>query len=195
MIARSIRFRSRLNVSIRRWGVLLGLLASVVCLDRGAARSTDLPLPRFVSLKNAPANVRAGPGTQYEVLWRYARSGMPLEIFQEYGNWRRVRDRGGDSGWIYGPILSGNRTAVVAAWVGDFATLHSRASSGSRVLARLQPGVLLNDLSCDGKWCEVALRDGALTGSVEQSDLWGVYPGEVFGEPKGWDRFLQSWLG
>ncbi|MGT2466406.1 SH3 domain-containing protein [Mesorhizobium atlanticum] len=40
----------------------------------------------------------------------------PLEIYQEYGNWRRVRDWDGSTGWIYHSLLSGRRTGIVAPW-------------------------------------------------------------------------------
>ena len=30
---------------------------------------SGLPLPRFVSIRNAPVNVRVGPGTRYEIAW------------------------------------------------------------------------------------------------------------------------------
>jgi SH3-like domain-containing protein len=31
--------------------------------------------------------------------------------------------------------------------------------------------------SCDGAWCDVSV--GGYSGYVEQSMLWGAYPGEV----------------
>ena len=42
--------------------------------------------------------------------------------------------------------------------------------------ARLQPGVVANVKSCDGKWCRI--YGEGYDGFLEQTTLWGVYPGE-----------------
>lgn len=77
---------------------------------------SGLPLPRFVSLKSGRVNVRTGPGINYAVEWLYLKAGLPMEILQEYDNWRRVRDSEGAEGWVNQSLLSGKRTALVAPW-------------------------------------------------------------------------------
>ena len=77
---------------------------------------SGLPLPRFVSLKSARVNSRIGPGVNYSVDWLYIKAGLPMEIIQEFDNWRRVRDADGAEGWINQSLLSGRRTAIVAPW-------------------------------------------------------------------------------
>ena len=74
---------------------------------------TNLPVPRYVSLKSDHVNVRAGPTKDNDVAWVYTRSGLPVEITAEFENWRRVRDSEGAEGWVYHSLLSGRRTAVV----------------------------------------------------------------------------------
>ena len=71
---------------------------------------SGLPLPRFVSLKSGKVNSRIGPGVNYSVDWMYLKPGLPMEIIQEYDNWRRVRDSDGAEGWINQSLLSGRRT-------------------------------------------------------------------------------------
>ena len=53
---------------------------------------TNLPLPRFVSMKASEANVRRGPSLTHRIDWVFKRRGMPLEVTAEFGHWRRVRD-------------------------------------------------------------------------------------------------------
>ena len=77
---------------------------------------SGLPLPRFVSLKAKRVNLRVGPGQDYAVAWLYTKSGVPMEVIQEYDNWRRVRDAEGTEGWVYQSLLSGERTAMTAPW-------------------------------------------------------------------------------
>jgi len=140
---------------------------------------SGLPLPRFVSLKSGRVNSRIGPGVNYSVDWMYTRSGLPMEIVQEYDNWRRVRDADGAEGWINQSLLSGKRTAIVAPWQrGKGATVDLLAdpSPEASVVAILEPGVMGSIRSCNGQWCEMSF-DGH-SGWIKQSSLWGAYPGE-----------------
>jgi len=143
-----------------------------------AEARTELPLPRFVSLDAERANVRRGPGVSYEIIWTYVRSGIPLEIFQEFGNWRRIRGSDGESGWIHEALLSGRRTAEIAPWTDGPVRLTASRSSGSPVRAKLAKGVLLRDFQCDGHWCHVEIAQASVAGYLVQSKLWGVYPEE-----------------
>lgn len=157
--------------------VALSVLLASEAAAAGLRGPSGLPLPRFVSVKAAEANVRLGPGTSYGVKWTFVRHGLPVEIYQEFGNWRRIRDWTGEDGWIFGPLLSGRRTALVEPWSdGDAAKLKTRPDG--RVTAVLEPGVVVRLRGCDGTWCEVATS--AVSGFVRQDRLWGVYPGERF---------------
>ncbi len=162
-------------------GVALGQTTGSI--QRGPS---GLPLPRFVSLKAERVNMRVGPGREYAVAWRYMKSGLPLEIIQEYDNWRRVRDADGDTGWIHGSLLSGSRTAIATPWrnvddAENVVTLYRDGRSGAAEIAHLQPGVVGRIEACDGAWCEIEVRhqERTITGFVAQADLWGAYPEEV----------------
>lgn len=131
---------------------------------------TNLPLPRFVSLRADSANVRRGPGTNYRVDWEFRRRGWPLEITAEYGHWRRVRDVEGASGWVHYSLLSGARTAV---FIGNaLAPIHASRSETSAVLAYAEPGVVAQLEGCDGEWCRVSVRGAE--GHVRREGLWGT---------------------
>jgi SH3-like domain-containing protein len=173
---------TRLAVVAVLAAVTLAPVASA--LAQGAARGpSGLPLPRFVSLKAQKVNLRVGPGLDYAISWRYMRSGIPMEIIQEYDNWRRVRDAEGTEGWINQSLLSGERTAVAAPWMKDagpetYVMLHSEPDERGRLVAKLQPGVIVNIEGCTGTWCEIDV-DGA-HGWLAQQEIWGAYPGEAF---------------
>jgi SH3-like domain-containing protein len=140
---------------------------------------SGLPLPRFVSLKSARVNARVGPGVNYSVNWMYTKQGLPMEIIQEYDTWRRVRDAEGSEGWINQSLLSGKRTAIVAPWQRGKNTrvnLYDSADKDSSVVAIVEPGAIGVIKSCTGQWCEITL--GGETGWMDQSQVWGAYPGE-----------------
>lgn len=158
--------------------VLLGRQAHAV-ESAGAGQSSGLPVPRFVSLKSDKVNVRGGPTKDHDVAWMFTRSGLPVEVTAEFDNWRRIRDWEGAEGWVYHSLLSGKRTAIVAAsrkQKDELLPLHASADGQSAVVARLQPGVLGQVKKCTGAWCRVI--GSGFDGWVPQERLWGVYPNE-----------------
>jgi SH3-like domain-containing protein len=161
------------------------LLAPAVTL--GAEGPSGLPLPRFVTTRSTPVNVRVGPGTKYDVAWVYVKAGLPVEIVQEFDTWRKIRDIDGQEGWVHQNLLSGVRAGYVAPWVKEQLALHAGSSDTSGVRAWLGPGFEVLIHACDGAWCKVDAVDHAdgsrtatYSGYLPQADLWGVYEGEVF---------------
>ena len=160
---------------------LLVALAGAAFSQSVAMGPSGLPLPRFVSLKANKVNLRIGPGLNYPVEWRYLKSGVPMEIIQEYDNWRRVRDAEGAEGWINQSLLSGRRTAVAAPWQRGKDTellLREQPDTTSRIVARLEPGVIGTIQACNGEWCEMEFS--GYRGWLSQTQVWGAYPGEVY---------------
>jgi SH3-like domain-containing protein len=140
--------------------------------------ASGFPIPRFVTLKAEKVNVRKGPSSDHPVAWVFQSKGLPVEIIAEFETWRRVRDSEGAEGWILQNMLSGRRNILVAPWRKDqFTALHDSASNQSGLVANLSAGAMGEIKSCDGMWCDVSV--GGYSGYVEQSMLWGAYPGEV----------------
>lgn len=164
-------------------GIALTLIAGGVGAALAQAQQvgpeTNLPLPRFVSLRSGEVNVRVGPGANFPVDWTYVRLGLPVEIFQEFDNWRRIRDSEGNSGWVLWNLLSGDRYALVLDR-GDGAPLEVRSSpqESANVVARLEPGVIAAIDRCQIDWCR--LSDDRFSGWVAKSGIWGAYPDEAF---------------
>src|SRR5690606_22745255 len=115
-----------------------------------------LPLPRFVSTRSNPINVRVGPGTKYEIAWNFLVSGVPVEIIQEFDTWRKIRDVDGDEGWVHQSLLVGTRVGYATPLLanGEVA-MHANRSEESPLRARLAPGVKVTISNCDGTWCNV----------------------------------------
>ena len=135
---------------------------------------TNLPLPRYVSLKANEGNVRRGPSLSHRIDWVFQRKNMPLRVTAEYGHWRRVVDRDGQGGWVHYAMLSGVRTVIVDQ---DMLELRSRPDPLATVRAVLEAGVIARLGECDGQWCE--LSAGGYRGWAPQDVLWGVSPGEI----------------
>ena len=148
-------------------------LASVAAAQQRGSE-TNLPLPRYVSMKSGEANVRRGPSLTHRIDWVFTRKDMPLEITAEHGHWRRVRDRDGLGGWVHYSLLTGTRTVIVEK---DLLSLHARPDAQTPVSARLEAGVIARLGECTLEWCR--LSAGGFKGWAVKSALWGVRPDEL----------------
>ena len=135
---------------------------------------TNLPLPRFVSLKASEANIRRGPSLSHRIDWIYQRRDMPLQVVAEYGNWRRVVDRDGVGGWVHYVMLSGTRTVIIDA---ELQPLFARPDFNSPQQALLEMGVIARIDECQIDWCR--LRADGYRGWAPKTALWGVNSDEI----------------
>lgn len=159
----------------------ISVMASAGALSARAAGESGLPLPRYVSLKSDKVNLRKGPGTDYPIVWVFRKAGLPVEVVKEYRGWRQIRDADGGTGWVYGPMLSGRRTALVLPWKLKVTPpvqteLFKERGGGTGIVAYVRAGVLANVNNCNGAWCKVTI--GSIRGFVRQEKLWGIYPDE-----------------
>lgn len=135
---------------------------------------TNLPLPRYVSLKTSEGNVRRGPSLSHRIDWVFVRRDMPLQVTAEYGHWRRVVDREGLGGWVHYALLSGNRTVIIDE---DMLIIRSRPDETATETAQLEAGVIARLGTCGPDWCRISVA--GYRGWAPKSALWGVGADEV----------------
>jgi SH3-like domain-containing protein len=148
--------------------------AAKVPRDPSKGVVTNLPVPRYVSLKGHEGNARRGPGLTHRIDWVFQAPGMPLRVTAEYEHWRRVEDSEGMGGWVHYSLLSGVRTVLIEQ---DLAQFRDTPDAGARVEFEAERGVIGKLLECNSDWCRVS-TDGN-KGWVEKTALWGVDPGEI----------------
>ncbi|MCI5049775.1 MAG: SH3 domain-containing protein [Rickettsiales bacterium] len=135
---------------------------------------SGLPIPRFVSLKNDTINVRVGPGKRYPIAWVYSKKHWPVEVFEEFGHWRHIRDHEGSEGWIHHSLLSGKRYGFV---VETARPLYRAADTNSAVIAQINPEALGEIIGCDLIWC--LMQFGEIEGWLRRDYVWGIYESEI----------------
>ena len=140
--------------------------------DRGPV--TNLPLPRYVSLKSAETNVRRGPSLTHRIDWIYKRADLPVQIIAEYENWRRIVDRDGLGGWVHYTLLSGERTVLVDE---DQTPVRSRPEASAPEVAVFELGVIAFLGACEIDWCRI--EAGGYKGWALKTALWGVDADEI----------------
>jgi SH3-like domain-containing protein len=136
-------------------------------------RGSGLPVPRFVTLKFDEANLRAGPGREYPVLWQYRKTGLPLLVDAEFGVWRKIIDHDGTSGWMHGSVLSLKRMALVRD---HMAEILDDDRDGARVIALAERHALLELYACPQSLCRVTAEN--VSGWIKRDAIWGVLADE-----------------
>ena len=136
---------------------------------------------KFKSLRSTKTNVRVGPSLDHNILWTYQKKGLPIEILEDIQGWSKIRDYEAKSGWIKNTLITTNRTGIISPWKitennANFENLY-KDTDRKEINIKLESGVLVNILSCDGVQCLLNINDKE--GWIEQDLIFGVYIGEV----------------
>lgn len=176
--------RSRRRVSGRLVGILVAVLALTAGSRLFAQEAEDgangHQLPRFDSLKSGEVNVRGGPSLDNPIVWRYKRAGLPVEVIQEFDDWRKIRDWEGAEGWVKKSLLSPRRTVLIMPWASskDPVEVRVKPAAGARVTAYVQPLVQGGLEKCGDGWCQISGRE--FSGWIAEDRLWGVEANEKY---------------
>lgn len=157
-------------------GIIMAAIATVPVFagteERGSV--TNLPMPRFVSMKAKQGNVRRGPGLTYRIDWVFQHTNTPLLITAEFGHWRRVQDKDGQGGWMHYALLSGVRTVIISA---PNLALRRKPTPHAAPAAYAEEGAIASLNECIRHWCSVSANGKG--GWALKVDLWGVMEDEL----------------
>lgn len=135
----------------------------------GVGASTGYPIPRFVSTKTDTSNIRMGPGTRYPIRFVY-RVSVPLQVIDEYEDWRHIKDWDGTQGWIHKTLLSGKKRAITLIPMGK---MYDSPTINAPIIAKMEKNVVVHVRHCANGWCNVSAQDDTVVGYVPANVLWG----------------------
>ena len=133
-------------------------------------KETGFKLPRYVSLKSSDVNLRVGPSKNYPLILRYTTKNLPLEIIDENGLWREIRDFNGNKGWIKKNLLKGDRYVIFT--IKNYIYI----KPNGKIIGEIGKLNILKINKCLVKWCSVKYNQ--YDGWVKKIDIWGVYKDE-----------------
>ena len=159
---------------IRYLGIFIALAASALASDKPESNR----VPRFASLKSNNIIMRVGPGANYPIQWEYHRAHLPMEIIAEFEDWRKVRDKSGESGWMHKSMLSQKRYVIITK---DDLLLHKNEDPESKPVARFQKNAMAQIIKCNAIDCFLMAKTPASTvkGWTPRRHLWGLYSHEA----------------
>ncbi len=72
--------------------------------DTGWIHNSLVDKSPTVIVKVQRANIRTGPGTQYDLAFD-AEKGTPFEVLETKGPWKKIRHGDGDEGWVFSSLI------------------------------------------------------------------------------------------
>lgn len=160
--------------------VVIFLLSAFSVQAKNADSSeSGLNLPRMVSLRSEPINGRSGPDTKYPIEWVYKQKGAPVEIINEFGLWRKIKDWEGAESWVHKSMLTGRR--FVRVMTPGENNIYNDDDYQSRVIAKVEDGVIGEISLCKKASSFCLIKFGNIEGWMPKKSLFGVYDDENIG--------------
>jgi len=135
---------------------------------------TGLKIPRFVSLKSSNSNLRVGPSENYPIILKYVITNTPVEVIDEYKNWRKINDFEGNQGWLHKSLIKGKRFVIVNTPYQEGLQVYNKPKGN--YVGKIGKRNILEIDTCLIDWCKIKFRKNR--GWVNKSNLWGVYEKE-----------------
>ena len=117
------------------------------------------------------ANMRSGPGTQYDQLWQAERY-YPLIVIEKKGKWYKVKDFEADIAWVHESLV-GNISSVITNISKGSCNVRSKGSKDGRIIFTVERGVPFRVLERKkgSRWIKIKHGDGNV-GWIHDSLVW-----------------------
>ncbi len=113
------------------------------------------------------ANIRSGPGTSHNVLWKVEKY-FPLRVIEKSGDWYHFEDFEGDKGWVHQSLVS-KISAVVTK--NDECNIRSGPGTDNKIIFTVEKGIPFKVLKREGSWIHIEHADGD-KGWIHKSLIW-----------------------
>ena len=137
------------------------LLIFLVVINAGAATAERLAVV-------APtANIRSGPGTQYDILWKVEKY-YPLLVIEKSESWYYFRDFEDDKGWVHQSLVEKLETVITNK---DLCNIRSGLGTGEKILFTVEKGIPFKVLKRTDSWLNIEHADGD-KGWIHDTLVW-----------------------
>ena len=139
-------------------------------------KTTGFKIPRFVSLKSSDVNLRVGPSENYPKILNYKQKNLPIEIIKEHAGWRQIQDIDGNSGWILGSLLKGDRYGIIISNLNEESKLFNFPKG--KQIGSIGKNNIVKIKKCLTQWCLIQYQKNE--GWIKKENIWGVYKNEIY---------------
>jgi len=113
------------------------------------------------------ANIRSGPGTSHDVIWKVQRY-YPFEVIKKDGRWIQFRDFEKDIGWVHDTLTGKIQTVITNK---PQCNLRQGPETKYDIVFTVESGVPFKVLDRKGEWLHVEHADGD-RGWIHSSLVW-----------------------
>ena len=141
--------------------VQFSIVAALIILLTGIANAERLAVSAPV------ANIRSGPGTNHEVLWKVEKY-FPILIIEKSGEWYYFQDFEGDKGWVHQSLV-GKIQAVITK--NDTCNIRTGPGTSYPIRFTVEKGIPFKVLKRENSWIHIEHADGD-EGWIHKSLVW-----------------------
>ena len=113
------------------------------------------------------ANIRSGPGTSHNVLWKVEKY-FPVRVIEKSGEWYHFEDFEGDKGWVHQSLVR-KISAVVTK--NEECNIRSGPGTNNKIIFTVEKGIPFKVLGRKGSWINIEHADGD-KGWIHKSLIW-----------------------
>ena len=113
------------------------------------------------------ANIRSGPGTRHNVLWKVEKY-FPLQVIDKSGEWYQFQDFEGDKGWVHNSLVGKISTVITK---NDTCNIRSGPGTSHSILFTVEKGIPFKVLKRQDSWIHIEHSDGD-KGWIHKALVW-----------------------
>jgi len=153
--------RLNIDVIIKLTTAMLAIMAASLILPGAAFAQERLCVTAGI------ANVRSGPGTQYDVLWQVEQY-HPFTIIQKKDDWYEIKDFENDVAWLHQSLLDKMDCVIT---IKEKCNIRSGPDTNSQVMFTVEKGVPFKVIERKENWIKVEHGDGDV-GWIYKTLVW-----------------------
>ena len=113
------------------------------------------------------ANIRSGPGTRHNVLWKVEKF-FPVLVIDKSGEWYQFKDFEDDRGWVHRSLVDKIPTVITK---NDTCNIRSGPGQSHKILFTVENGIPFKVLKRKGSWINIEHADGD-KGWIHKALVW-----------------------
>lgn len=113
------------------------------------------------------ANIRSGPGSEYDILWKVEKY-YPISVIEKKNSWYQFKDFEDDKGWVHKSLV-GNMDAVITKR--DQCNIRSGPGTGNKILFTVEKGIPFKVVKRQDHWLHIEHADKD-RGWIHDSLIW-----------------------
>jgi SH3-like domain-containing protein len=142
-------------------------IAILIALLFLAGTGIDAAAAQRLAVTAEIANIRSGPGTQYDVLWQ-VETYYPILVIDKSDQWYQFKDFENDTGWVHKSLVDEIETIITKK---DLCNIRSGPGTGEKILFTVNRGIPFKVLEHKDHWLHIEHGDGD-KGWIHDSLIW-----------------------